>query len=69
MFVFYELYIPHSYISLNIKTCLALFVDIVVFFFRRLSYVKYLEHCNTVVAVSISRTTGDIVTVSHTSKY
>ncbi|KAJ7352935.1 endosome to lysosome transport via multivesicular body sorting pathway [Desmophyllum pertusum] len=33
---------------------------------NRLSYVRYLEHCNTVAAVTISRTTGDIVTVSHT---
>ena len=39
------------------------------FVFFRLSYVKYLEHFNKVSAVSISRTTGDIVTVSHTSEY
>ena len=37
--------------------------------FSRLSYVRYLEHSNTVAAISISRTTGDIATVSHTSKY
>lgn len=36
---------------------------------NRLSYVKYLEHFNKVSAVSISRTTGDIVTVSHTMSY
>ena len=30
---------------------------------------KYLEHFNKVSAVSISRTTGDIVTVSPTSEY
>lgn len=36
---------------------------------NRLSYVRYLEHSNTVAAISISRTTGDIATVSHTMNY
>ncbi|XP_022782202.1 lysosomal-trafficking regulator-like isoform X2 [Stylophora pistillata] len=36
---------------------------------NRLSYVRCLEHSNTVASLAISKTTGDIGTVSHTMKY
>lgn len=38
-------------------------------FLFRLNYVRYLQHSNTVAAASISRTTGDIATVSHSGKF